>query len=207
MKKKRLPIKALFVDIGGVLLTNGWDHHARERAAKAFDLDYHEMESRHQLTFDTFEVGKISLEVYLTRVVFYQKRSFTHSQFEKFMYAQSKAFPEMLELMRKVKAQNKLKIVAVSNEGRELNKYRIQKFKLNDFIDFFVSSSYVHFRKPDQDIYRLALDVSQVPPNQIVYVEDRQLFVEVGEELGLHGLHHTDYKSTRAKLVAFGLAV
>lgn len=203
--KKMAPITALFLDIGGVLLTNGWDHNARERAAKIFNLDLAEMEERHHLTFDTYEVGKLTLEEYLSRVVFYQQRTFTRTQFQKFMFAQSKPFPEMIKLVRKLKARHKLKIAVVSNEGRELNSYRIQKFKLDEFVDFFISSCFVHFRKPDADIFKVALDIAQVPVEQVIYIDDRPMFVQVAATLGIRGIHHTDYKATRANLVSLGL--
>jgi putative hydrolase of the HAD superfamily len=199
------PITTLFLDIGGVLLTNGWDHHARERAAMLFDLDLNEMEERHHLTFDTYEVGKLTLEEYLSRVVFYQKRKFTRSQFRKFMFDQSKPFPEMIKLIRDLKVRHELKIAVVSNEGRELNSHRIRKFKLDGFVDFFVSSCFVHFRKPDADIFKIALDIAQVPVKQVIYIDDRPMFVQVAATLGIRGIHHTDYKVTRAKLASLGL--
>jgi putative hydrolase of the HAD superfamily len=202
-----MPVTALFLDIGGVLLTNGWDHQARKLAARTFDLDLDEMEDRHHLTFDTYEVGKLTLEEYLSRVVFYQKRPFTPAQFRRFMFSQSKPFPQMIELVRKLKARHPLKIVVVSNEGRELTVHRIRKFKLDRFVDFFISSCFVHFRKPDEDIYRMALDIAQVPAGQVVYIEDRPMFVQVAEALGIRGIHHTDYKSTCAKLASVGLEV
>ncbi len=198
-------ISALFVDIGGVLLTDGWDHHARRRAAKAFQLDFAEMDERHHLVFDTYELGKLTLKEYLSRVVFHQKRSFTHAQFWKFMTEQSKPFPQMIELIRQLKARHNLKIAVVSNEGRELNAYRIEKFNLAGFVDFFVSSCFVHLHKPDADIFRLALDLAQTPAHQIVYIENTAMFVQVAEGLGIRSILHTDYQSTRAQLAAFGL--
>src|ERR1039457_412828 len=128
--KKTTPITCVFLDIGGVLLTDGWDHQARKRAANTFKLDWSEMEERHRLNFDTYEEGKLTLEEYLGRVVFHQKRPFTRAQFRCFMFAQSKPYPEMIELVRKLKAKFGLKIVVVSNEGRESNSHRIRKFKL-----------------------------------------------------------------------------
>lgn len=205
--KNATKIKCLFLDIGGVLLTDGWNHVARRRAAQRFRLDQKELEERHHLTFDTYEVGKVTLDEYLTRVVFYKKRLFTRAQFRKFMFAQSAPFPQMIDLVRRVKTANNLKIAAVSNEGRELTLHRIKKFRLDRFVDFFISSCFVHFRKPDADIYRLALDVAQVNSDQVVYIEDRPMFVRVAESLGIHGIRQVDYKSTRAKLAAFGLKV
>jgi putative hydrolase of the HAD superfamily len=203
--KRSAPITALFLDIGGVLLTDGWDHHARKRAAIHFKLELTGMEDRHHLTFDTYEEGKLTLEEYLDRVVFHQKRPFTRAQFRRFMFAQSKPYPEMIELIRKLKAKYGLKIAVVSNEARELNVYRIRKFKLAGFVDSFVSSSFVHVRKPDADIFRLALDIAQVPARQVVYIENTPMFVQVAEGLGIRSILHTDYRSTCAKLASLGL--
>jgi putative hydrolase of the HAD superfamily len=203
--KRSAPVTALFLDVGGVLLTDGWDHHARKRAAAHFKLELAELEDRHHLTFDTYEEGKLTLEEYLTRVVFHQKRSFTRAQFRHFMFAQSKPYPEMIELIRELKAKFGLKIAVVSNEARELNAYRIQKFKLDGFVDAFVSSSFVHVRKPDADIFRLALDIAQVPARQVVYIENTPMFVQVAEGLGIQSILHTNYRSTSAKLALLGL--
>lgn len=201
--KQTGPLTTLFIDIGGVLLTNGWDHRARDLAAKTFHIEREEMENRHRLNFATYEIGKMTLEEYMRRVIFYQKRSFTPEQFQAFMFKQSSAFPEMIQLIKGFKLQHKLKVYALSNEGRELNAYRIQKFKLSSFIDTFISSSYVHLSKPDTDIYKLALDVSQAKLNQIVYIEDRLMFIEVAQSLGIPSIHHQNIESTRAQLEKF----
>ena len=198
-------IRALFLDIGGVLLTNGWDHTMRQQAAEKFGLDYEEMNERHHLTFDTYEAGKLSLDDYLNRVIFYQPRDFTHEIFKEFMYAQSRPYPPMIKLVEKLKAHHGLKVAAVSNEGRELTVFRIKKFELGTFIDFFVSSCFVHYRKPDPDIFRMALDMAQVSPEHTVYIEDRSMFVEVACNLGLQAIHHTDVETTRAALADLGL--
>ena len=203
--KKTPTITCLFLDIGGVLLTDGWDHRARRRAAKYFKLDWVEMENRHHLTSDTYEEGKLTLDEYLSRVVFHQKRAFTRTQFWRFMVAQSQPCPEMIELVARLRARPGLKIVVVSNEGRELNAYRIRKFKLSRLVDAFVSSCFVHVRKPDEDIYRLALDLAQVPVRQILYIENTPMFVQIAESLGIRSILHTDYRSTCAKLAALEL--
>jgi putative hydrolase of the HAD superfamily len=203
--KRSATITALFLDVGGVLLTDGWDHHARKRAATNFKLEWAELEERHSLNFNIYEEGKLTLEEYLGRVVFHQKRPFTRAQFRRFMFAQSKPFPEMIELVRKLKAKYGLKIAVVSNEARELNAYRIRKFKLNGFVDFFISSCFVHVRKPDADIFRLALDIAQAPARQVVYIENTPMFAQIAEGLGIRSILHTDYGSTRAKLASFGL--
>ena len=205
--KKKLPITTIFTDIGGVLLTNGWDRGSRRRAIDLFKLDPEETEERHHLTFDTYEVGKITLDEYLERVVFYKKRNFSRAKFKDFMFAQSKAFPEMLELMQRLKKKHGVNIAVVSNEGRELAEYRIRQFKMNSFVDFFIVSSFVHFRKPDADIFKIALDTAQVSAEQVLYLEDRAMFVQVAETLGIKGLRHIDHQSTIEKLVKHGFKI
>src|SRR5450759_1678654 len=200
-------ITTLFLDIGGVLLTNGWDRNIRIREAEKFGLDQDEMNERHHLTFDTYEEGKLSLDEYLHRVVFYQDRSFSPEEFKAFMYAQSQPFPEMISLMQALKSQYGLQVAAVSNEGRELSVYRVQQFKLGTFIDFFVSSCFVHYRKPDADIYRIALDIAQVSPEQVIYIDDRPMFVEVAQSLGIKGIIHKGVQTTCKALEDLGISL
>jgi len=207
MIKEKTRTTCLFVDIGGVLLTDGWSHGSSKLAAKEFGLNFKELNKRHGEALDTYELGKLTIEEYLRLVVFHKQRPFTPAQFRKFMFAQSKPYPEMIGLVRRLKARYGLKIVVVSNEGRGLNEYRIRKFKLEEFVDSFISSCYVQLRKPDADIFRAALDTAQVSANQVIYIENNPMFVEVAKSLGIRNILHTDYKSTCAKLVSFGLGV
>jgi putative hydrolase of the HAD superfamily len=201
------PITHLFLDIGGVLLTNGWDHRSRRQAAESFALDLEDLNDRHEMSFNTYEEGKLSLDTYLNQVVFYRERSFTLEDFKEFMFAQSKPKVEMINLVSGLKWRHRLKTAAISNEGRELTIYRIKTFDLTALLDYFVSSCFVHFRKPDVDMYRIALDISQADPARSVYIDDRALFVEIAQSLGLHGIHHTGFETTRDTLKELGLAL
>jgi putative hydrolase of the HAD superfamily len=165
------------------------------------------MEERHHLTFEIYEEGKITLQEYLSLVVFHKKRPFTRNQFRCFMFAQSKPFPEMIALVAQLKLRLGMKIAIVSNEGRELNAYRIRKFKLDRFVGCFISSCYVHIRKPDVDIFKLALDIAQVQASQAVFIDNTPMFVQIAKGLGIQSILHTDCKSTRAGLSALGLDV
>jgi len=200
-------ITTLFLDIGGVLLTNGWDHTMRRRAAQHFHLDIAELDDRHNMTFDTYEEGKMTMDKYLDLVVFYKERPFTRNDFKAFIFAQTQPLPDMIQMFRTITAKHPIKTGAISNEGRELTVYRVNHFGLQDFIQFFICSCFVHFRKPDVDIYRMALDVGQVIPEQSVYVDDRKLHVEVARSLGMNAIHHTNIEITRQKLLEYGLTV
>jgi putative hydrolase of the HAD superfamily len=203
----KIPVTTLFLDIGGVMLSNGWGHESRQLAAETFNLNPVEMEERHHLNMATHEEGKLTLSEYLNRVVFYEKRSFSPDQFREFMFTQTTPNMDMIEFIKQLKEQYKLKIAVVNNEGRVLNEYRIKKFQLNQFVDFFISSCFVHYRKPDTDIFRLALDIAQVPAEQVIYIEDLQMFVDVARGMGIRSIRHKNYLATSEVLATLGLKI
>jgi len=203
--KKPLPITTLFVDVGGVLLTDGWDHLARKRAARHFKLNWAEMDQRHRLVFETHEEGKLSFEEYLGWVVFFEKRPFTRNQFREFMFAQSKPYTKMLGLVAQLRAQHGLKVVVISNESREVNAFRVRTFRLDRLVDTFISSCFVGMRKPDVEIFRLALDLAQAMPERSVFIDNTPMFVQVAQRMGIRSILHVDYQSTSTKLNSIGL--
>lgn len=193
-------IKVLFSDLGGVLLTNGWDRTARAKAVERFGLDAKEFESRHQMLFGDYEVGKISLETYLHYTVFSQPRAFSSEEFMNFMYSQSQPLQETIDLVKELKNKYRFKVVVISNEGRELTQHRVNTFHLSSFVDYFVVSCFIGMRKPDREVYRLALDLVQVSPKETAYIEDRELFVEIANEFGIQSFQHKNAAATRVFL-------
>lgn len=193
-------VKAFLLDIGGVLLTKGWGRDERRRTAEHFGLDYDEMMERHNIVFFTYETGRISLDEYLKRIVFYEKRDFTPDEFKEFMYKQSQPYPETIDLFKQLKARYNLKTVALSNEGREITMYRIKEFDLPSIFDFFLFSCFVRTRKPDPAMWSFAMDQVQLNKDEVVYIDDTPLLCEVGIELGIPTICHTDAATTRAEL-------
>lgn len=190
--------KILFSDIGGVLLRNGWGHESRMAAAKKFKIDYDEMDILHDFIFNVWEMGKISLDDYLDTVVFNKKRNFSRKEFKEFMFAQSVQLPDMLSWMIGWKNKHEqIKVISINNEPKELNEYRINKFKLHDFFDAFVSSCEVGMRKPDPGIFLLALGIAQAKPEECIYFDDRIMLVEAAKKVGIHAYHHKDFESTK----------
>ncbi len=190
--------KILFSDIGGVLLSNGWGHESREAAAVKFGLDYTEMDSLHHFIFNVYEIGKVTLDEYLDRVVFFKERNFSREKFKEFIFAQSVQLPDTLPWLVDFKRRNPwLKIISINNEPRELNMYRIKKFNLHDFFDAFVSSCEVGMRKPDPGIFSLALGIAQAEPSECLYFDDRQMLVEAARKEGIHAHHHDNFETTR----------
>ena len=191
-------IKILFSDIGGVLLTNGWGHESRMAAAEKFNIDYGEMDILHDFIFNVYEMGKISLDDYLDTVVFREKRNFSKEEFKEFMFAQSIELPGTLSWLIKWKNEHEnVKVISMNNEPKDLNQYRIQKFKLHDFSDAFITSCEVGMRKPDPGIYLLGLGIAQAKPEECVYFDDRIMLVEAAKKLGIKAYHHIDFESTK----------
>src|SRR5258708_13611364 len=151
-------VTAVFWDVGGVILSNGWDRAARAAAAKKFGLDWEELQDRHDLASPAFETGKITLDTYLNRTVFYRKRAFTREEFSEFIFAHSAALPESRASLSAVASAGAYLLATINNEPLELNERRIQQFQLRREFQAFFSSCFLGIRKPDEGIYRIALE-------------------------------------------------
>jgi len=194
----KIPFKVIFFDIGGVLLTNGWGHESRQKAAVEFGFDFPEMEALHNFMFNVYEIGRINLDQYLDIVVFNKPRVFTREDFKTFMFSRSEELPQMLEWLIGFKKNNShITIVSINNEGKELNDYRVKKFQLHRLFDAFVPSWVVGMRKPDPGIFSLALGVVQAAPSECIYFDDRIYLVEAAQRLGIRGYHHQSFESTK----------
>ena len=200
-------ITTLFWDIGGVILTNGWDTTARRRAAEVFHLDWDEFQERHELSFPAFDSGLISLDEYLNRILFYRPRAFTREEFIAFMFAQSKEYPESRAVLDKLARMEKYFIGSINNEPLELNEYRIKAFHLRRDFQVFFSSCYLHTRKPEEMIYRIALEVTQRAAGECVFIDDRPLNLENPRKLGFKTIHYQGAEQLRAELTNCGVEV
>ena len=193
-------IKVIFLDIGGVLLSNGWEDESRRKAAERFHLDYSEMEKLHHSIFNLFEIGHLTMEEYLDTVIFHQSRDFTKEEFKTFMFSQSTELPQMLQWIKVWKKDCGFRIISLNNEGRELNEFRIKKFGLHVCFDAFVSSCVVGLQKPDPSIFHLAMGIGQVSPRECIYIDDRLMLVLAARKLGIQSFQHVNFASTKELL-------
>jgi len=200
-------ITTLFWDIGGVILTNGWDRGSRKEAANVFHLDWEEFQDRHDLSFPAFDSGQITLNEYLDRTLFYRQRAFTREEFTAFMFAQSKEYPETRVILDKLTRSGKYFVGAINNEPLELNQYRIETFDLRRNFQVFFSSCYLRSRKPEEMIFRVALEVTQRPPEKCLFIDDRTLNLESPRRLGMHAIHHQNAQQLRSELGKVGVEV
>jgi len=197
--------RILYSDIGGVLGTNGWDSRLRSSLCAKFGLESDEIERRHHLVFDSFERGFLSFEEYLARVIFFCPREFTLEEVRNFALEGSTPWPENIEFFHHLRTANHLGFALISNEGQGITGHRVQKFGLRKLCDFMVISHFTGLRKPDREIWKLALDLAQADATEAIYVDDREMFVEVARELGFTAIHHTSLQTTRTQFAELGL--
>jgi putative hydrolase of the HAD superfamily len=200
-------ITAIFFDVGGVLLTNAWDREQREKALQKFHLDEEEFSDRHEMVVSSFERGKIGLDEYLDRTIFYRSRPFTREAFKEYVYALSQPDTAALDLGRKLRASGKYLLGTINNESRDLNLYRIEKFGLREIFDLFVSSCFVGLRKPEDGIYRLALEITQRRPEQCCFIDDRPLNLEAAQRLGIKTIQMENASQLRKALQNLGVVL
>lgn len=198
-------VEALFWDNGGVILTNGWDRGARKRAVEKFHLDWEDFSDRHELMLNAFEIGQATLDQYLQRTVFYRHHDFTPDDFKAFMFEQSQPFPEALQFLGEIAAGRKYIMASLNNESKEINEYRIAKFKLRDYFEAFFSSCYLGVRKPDIKIYQRVLEITQREPSKCVMIDDRELNLECARELGLQTIQVKNLAQMKEDLARIGV--
>jgi putative hydrolase of the HAD superfamily len=198
-------IHAIFWDVGGVLLTNAWDRTERTAALEHFRLDEEEFHSRHEMVVSSFERGKITLDEYLDRTVFYRNRPFTRDAFRDYMYSLSQPMPEVLAFARSLADSGKYFMSTINNESRELNLHRIEKYGLRGIFRLFVSSCFVGLRKPESGIYRLAIETTQVNPEECCFIDDRALNLECAAKLGMRTIQMQTLEQLREELGKLGV--
>ena len=198
---------ALFCDIGGVFLTDAWGVQARRKAAEAFQLDAPVFEAAHAALLDPLETGRITLDEYLDRAVFNSPRSFTKEAFKEFMRAQSQPFPEALGILRCLAQSKKYFLACLNNESRELNLHRIRSFGLREYFSVFLSSCYLGLRKPDEAIYRVALEIAQRAPQESLFIDDREINVEGARRAGMSVIHYQNPAALRRELADYGVII
>ncbi len=198
-------IEMLFWDNGGVILTNGWDRSSRRKAVEHFHLDWEDFADRHELMLNAFETGQATLDQYLQRTVFYRPRPFTTEEFKAFMFSQSQPLPESLDYLAQLGRTRRCSMAALNNESREINEYRIAQFHLRDYFESFFSSCYLGLRKPDPEIYRRVLQITQQKPEACVMIDDRDLNLECARELGMRTIQFQNAVQLREELARMGI--
>jgi putative hydrolase of the HAD superfamily len=179
----------LFFDLGGVLLTNGWDTTARRKAAETFGLDFPEFQTRHEMLKTAFETGRLSLDHYVNKSVFHRPRPFTAHEFKTFMFGQSLLLGDTLDFVRALAATNQYRLYTLNNESRELHEHRVKAFGLDQVFRGFLASCYLGQVKPDEDIYLNALGIAATTRDRAIFIDDRSLNVEPALALGLNAYH------------------
>jgi putative hydrolase of the HAD superfamily len=198
-------IASIFFDVGGVLLTNAWDHAERAQALARFKVDLKEFQPLHQDVVEKFECGEITLDQYLERTIFFRPRTFSPEQFKSCMFSLSQALAGRLELAMSLAKSGKVFVGTINNESRELNAYRIQTFGLRQLFSVFVSSCYVGLRKPNESIYRCALDLTQRVPEECCFIDDREENLVPAAKLGMRVIQARSTEQIKKDLAGMGV--
>ncbi|MBB6016510.1 HAD family hydrolase [Deinococcus radiopugnans] len=198
-----MAIKAVFWDIGGVLLTNGWDREQRADVLERFGLDVTEFNERHKLAAPELELGRMTLADYMAQTLFYTSRDFTPDEFRAAMEAESQPHADSLALAREL--AGRWRMYSLNNEGHDLNDHRIRTFELHDFLLGFFTSCYLGVMKPSPGIYRLGLQLANVRPEEAVMIDDRSQNAEAARSVGMHAVHYKGAAQLREELAALGV--
>ena len=198
-------IHHVFVDIGGVLGTNGWDREQRQCAVDEFDLDKADFEFRHQEIVGAWEEGRITMEEYMDLAVFHCSRKFSRDQFRDFVFAQSAPYAESIAAVSELAKRGGHVLMTLNNESAELNRYRIEHFGLAPIFTAFLSSCWLSARKPTQAFFNRAFGVADANPVESILIDDREQNIVRARELGMQTIHCTDPRQLRAQMVAAAL--
>src|SRR5215813_5326819 len=201
------PISTIFFDIGGVLLTDGWNHASRRTAAEKFGLDWEEYSDRHERVAHAIETNRLSLDAYLKRTIFYKPRSFSVEEFREFIFAQSQPHSDTIEIGRQLAASESFLMATINNEIFELNVYRLKTFGLGNIFSAFFSSCFLGIRKPDEAIYRWALQVTQREAGECLFIDDREVNLECPREIGLQTILFKEASELRDALTQHGIEI
>ena len=199
-------ISTILWDVGGVLLTNGWDRQQRDAVVARFGLDQADFERRHAEVDQAWEKDEIGADEYLRHTVFFEPRNFTLAEFLDAMRAESTLLADSaIGILRELSTSEGYVLATVNNESRIMNEFRLMKFDLLDEFDAFFSSCYLGLRKPDRKIYQVALDVLQRDPERVVFIDDRAENVAAAASLGIHGVRYEGSEQLASELVRLGV--
>ena len=200
------PFDAILFDVGGVVLTNGWDHAERAAAVKHFQLDAEDLEARHLAIFAAWERDAIGFDEYLNVAVFHKPRPFSRDEFFEFMLSQSKLLTDgALSILREIAASDKCMVGALNNEARATNDYRFSKFGLREYFRVAFSSCFLGLRKPDPAIYRRVLDILGAPAERVLFIDDRQQNVDGAAMAGIKAVRFQNESALRKDLSELGI--
>ena len=204
-----MKIRTVFWDIGGVLLSNGWDRYQRARVFADLKLSAEDIalaeEKREEANW-FWERGLIDEAEFFKRTIFFQPRNFTLADVWRGVEAQQEVLhPESFDILHTMHAKRQVRVAALNNESRELNDYRLKRFNLRRYFDFCICSGYVHEMKPAAGIYRSALEIGGDGPGEACFIDDKEENVAAANAAGLVGLHFSSPAALRDQLHSLGI--
>ncbi|MDR3793820.1 MAG: HAD-IA family hydrolase [Terracidiphilus sp.] len=198
--------EVILFDVGGVLLTNGWDRYERGEVFARFGIDKAEYDARQREHYVAWDTGQITAREFQDATIFYKPRTFSREEFWAAVLEQSELLPDgALGILEEIAASNKYLLGALNNEPRETNEYRFEKFGLNGLLRVRLSSCYLGLHKPDLPFYRRALDILGCPAEQVLFIDDRVENVAAATDVGIHALLFEGAEKLRRELEELGV--
>jgi len=201
-------IRTVFWDVGGVILTNGWDLTQRTRVLSRLGVDLEAYEEIHERVNYYWERGLINAEDFFMQTVLRTnpKLNLTFDLLWPQVCAESKVLhAECLDILAELKEQRKFRLATLNNESRELNEHRLNAFKLRSLFDYFICSGYVHEMKPNPGIYRSAIDISGYAPERALFIDDKPENCEAAISLGMQAIWFQSPLQLRQELAQRGI--
>jgi putative hydrolase of the HAD superfamily len=199
-------IETIFWDIGGVLLTNGWDKDQRADVLCRLGVDLEDYESRHDAANFYWERGLSTAKRFFDQTVFTEPRDFSFEDLWSLVCAESRVLhPECFDILGTLAADGRFKIATLNNESRELNDHRVEAFQLRDYFDYFICSGYVHEMKPDAAIYRSAIEISGYRAEQAIFIDDKQENCDAAMGLDMQAIRFESPAQLRDALAQLGI--
>jgi HAD superfamily hydrolase (TIGR01509 family) len=201
-------IRTIFWDLGGVVLTNGWDPGQRKRVLSRLGVNLEAYEELHDRANYYWERGLLTAKDFFSQTVLLPnpKLDLTFDMLWPQVCAASKVLhPECLDMLAELKQMGRYRIATLNNESRELNEYRLDAFKLRSLFDYFICSGYVHEMKPNLGIYKSAIDISGFAASSALFIDDKPENCAAAEAVGMHAIRFESPAQLCTALVEYGI--
>jgi len=186
-----MSIKAIFFDLGGVILRTEYQA-PRQHLAETFGMDYDEID---KIVFGggpngsaaKASIGEITEEEHWLNVMKLLKQpADEYERIREEFFGGDVIDHEILDFLRALKPNYKVGLI--SNAWSGLRDYIVRE-KFDDVFDHMVISAEVGVAKPEPKIYHIALEQFQVQAGEAVFVDDFIENIEACERLGMKGIH------------------
>lgn len=197
-----MSVKAIFFDIGGVILRTEYQA-PREHLAERLNLT---SEDLYKAVFESetsrkASLGTVSEDEHWTTVARKLGRSEAEAKsIREEFFAGDVVDRDLLNFIRSLRPRYKTGVI--SNAWSDMRAFIVEN-KFDDAFDSLTISAEVGVIKPQPKIYQLALEQAKVQASDAVFVDDMPANIEAANMLGMHGILFRDPHETLTQLKKF----